>query len=64
MATTNVAVVDPSKTDHVERDTVDATVSVPTSIIEEDDDDDDTVVVVAVVIVVDGTMSFPVSEFV
>ena len=64
MATTNVAVRDPSTTDHVERDNDDeATVSAPTSIIEEDDDDsDDTVVVV--VIVVDGTMSSPISEFV
>ena len=62
MATTNVAVRDPSKTDHVERDNNDdeATVSAPTSIIEEDDDDDedsdDTVV--------DDTLSSPISEFV
>ena len=59
MATTNVAVRDPSTTDHVERDNDDeATVSVPTSIIEDDDDDD------TVVVVVDVTMSSPISEFV
>ena len=58
MATTNVAVRDPSKTDQVERDNDDeaTTVSVPTSIIDEDDD--------AVVIAVDDTISSPISEFV
>ena len=58
--TTNVAVRDPSKPDHVEcADTVDddATVSVPTSIIDEDDD-------AVVVVLVDDTISSPISEFV